>query len=102
MCRPRHIEIIGSSLAIVWENNDESIISLIDLRKACPCAYCKGDVGVFSPLRLPASNSSNESNKFEVYKLESIGHYAIRFHWSDGHNAGIYPFVLLKQINDIK
>jgi DUF971 family protein len=30
--------------------------------------------------------------------IDSVGRYAIRFHWSDGHSTGIYTFEHLREL----
>ena len=30
--------------------------------------------------------------------IEEVGAYAVRIHWNDGHNAGIYSFEHLRRI----
>ena len=33
-------------------------------------------------------------------RIQSVGRYALSFAWSDGHDSGIYPFDLLRQLGD--
>lgn len=30
--------------------------------------------------------------------IRHVGRYALRFDWSDGHDTGIYPFRLLREL----
>ena len=48
--KPTDIQIISEEMAIKWENGDESFVSLAKLRKACPCAGCKGEMDVMGKL----------------------------------------------------
>ena len=48
--KPTDIQIIGEEMAIKWDNGDESFIRLAKLRKACPCAGCKGEMDVMGNL----------------------------------------------------
>jgi DUF971 family protein len=34
----------------------------------------------------------------ELVSLEPVGNYGIRARWADGHDTGIYPWPLLRQI----
>ena len=48
--KPTDIQIIGEEMAIKWDNDEESFIHLAKLRKACPCAGCKGEMDVMGNL----------------------------------------------------
>jgi DUF971 family protein len=34
----------------------------------------------------------------KMLSVEPVGSYAIRIHWSDGHNTGIYSYEHLRKI----
>jgi DUF971 family protein len=34
----------------------------------------------------------------KILTAEPVGHYAVRIHWSDGHNSGIYSFDHFREI----
>lgn len=95
--KPLDIQAIGDELAVKWDDGTESYISLEKLRRACPCAACKGEVDILGnlyknpdqPLHPPA---------FRLLRLERIGGYAIQPIWADGHQSGIYSFEYLRQI----
>ena len=44
---PRDVMVVGRELAIVWEDGREDYIPLEKLRRACPCAMCKGEKDIF-------------------------------------------------------
>src|SRR3989454_8949279 len=44
--RPMDLQPIGDELAIKWDDGSESFISLEKLRRACPCAGCKGEADI--------------------------------------------------------
>ena len=101
--KPKNIVIIGNNLAISWNDNTESFIENKRLRDVCPCANCSGETDVFGNV-YKGNNSQNNANleKYIIKGYINIGHYAIRVVWGDGHNAGIYSFDLLKNLNDTK
>jgi len=33
---------------------------------------------------------------------EYVGNYALRIHWSDGHNTGMYNFKTLRALDDTR
>jgi len=35
----------------------------------------------------------------KILRLEPVGNYAIRIHWSDGHNTGLYTYEYLRSIS---
>jgi DUF971 family protein len=95
--RPLDIQLIGNELALKWEDDAEDFIGLEKLRRACPCAGCKGEVDILGnlyknpPLPLTAKSS-------ELVKMTSVGGYAIQPVWADGHNTGIYSFEYLRRV----
>ena len=46
--KPKNIEIVNNILAIAWDDGRENYIDLEKLRRACPCAMCKGETNVLS------------------------------------------------------
>jgi DUF971 family protein len=95
--RPVDIQRIGSELAIKWDNGSESFIALEKLRRACPCAGCKGEVDIMGNLyRGPDRPLSPTA--FELVRVEMVGTYAAQPIWADGHATGIYSFDYLRRI----
>ena len=95
--QPTDIQPIGQELAIRWEDGSESFIPLETLRRACPCAACKGEVDILGQLHkgpeqplLPAA--------FQLRRLERIGTYAVQPLWADGHATGLYSFDYLRKL----
>jgi DUF971 family protein len=96
--RPKNIEVIGQELAIRWEDDSESFIGLEKLRRACPCAGCKGEMDVLGNLhKAPVEPLSSAS--FRLVRISSVGGYALQPIWQDGHASGIYPFVFLRSLS---
>lgn len=83
----------GSRLRIEWEDGHVSTYEPWRLRLACPCAGCVDEM-TGERMLTPAMVSE------DVYPLEIryVGSYALRFHWSDGHDTGIYPFDYLRRL----
>jgi DUF971 family protein len=88
---PRHIAISRSTgIRIDWRDGHSSDYPLAWLRDHCPCAGCKKEV---------------QQTPFQMYKpvlriesVEPVGNYALRIHWNDGHNSGIYAYDYLRKI----
>ena len=93
------IDQMPVGLAIVWDDETDSLIPYELLRNSCPCAYCSGETDVFGNVYI-GEGIKKSGLAFEIDKIESVGHYAIRIFWQDHHNSGIYPFDLLKRLDD--
>jgi DUF971 family protein len=87
-------------LIIIWNDGHTSTFSFSLLRRACPCAECRGghekmtsepDPYVFT---LPDENSPST----RMRNLEAVGTYAITIEWEDGHNYGIYNWHYLRAL----
>jgi DUF971 family protein len=95
--RPADLEIIGAELAIKWEDGAESFISLETLRRACPCAACKGERDVLGQLH-KGPDTPLSPRSFQLTRIASVGGYGITPVWADGHASGIYPFEYLARL----
>jgi DUF971 family protein len=97
--RPVDLQIIGNELAIKWDDGGEDFIPLEPLRRACPCAGCKGEVDILGNVyRGPEQGLTPKA--FELVRMERVGGYALQPVWADGHATGIYSFDYLKQVAD--
>jgi DUF971 family protein len=95
--RPLDIQHIGSELAVKWADGGEDFIPLEKLRRACPCAGCKGETDILGNLyKNPEQPLTPKA--FELVKILSVGGYAIQPAWADGHNTGIYSFDYLRRV----
>jgi len=100
---PEHIAISKSKgIKIDWKDHHHSDYPLAYLRDECPCATCTGAHGT-EPQK--STYSSAPPSPFKLYEptlkmlsVESVGNYAIRINWSDGHNTGIYSFDHFRKI----
>jgi DUF971 family protein len=95
--RPDDIQHIGSDLAIRWDDGSEDFISLERLRRACPCAGCKGEVDILGNL-YKNPEKPFASNAFELVRFSAVGGYAIQPVWTDGHDSGIFSFDYLRRL----
>jgi ATP-binding protein involved in chromosome partitioning len=82
-----------TTLAITWADGTESTYEVFDLRVKCPCATCvdefTGEVRL-DPATVPAD--------VRPTRIESVGNYAIKITWSDGHDTGIYAYEYLRRL----
>ena len=95
--RPLDLQFIGRELAVKWDDGAESFISLEQLRRACPCAGCKGETDIMGQVhRHPEEPLTARS--FELVRIVHVGGYAIQPVWADGHATGLFSFEYLKRI----
>ena len=92
---PIQIKIIGNKdLYVKWDDNSESEINFMKLRKFCPCATCASEREEQSETFIPIFSG----NQITVKSIQQVGSYAISIHWKDGHNTGIFEFPFLKSL----
>lgn len=95
---PRNVQLVGSELAVAWNDGSESFIPLERLRRACPCASCGGEPDVLGNVIRPHVTYTGPS--FGLSGWIWVGGYAIQLHWQDGHQTGIYPYQYLRRLSD--
>ncbi len=95
--RPSDIQPIGNELAIKWDDGSEDFIPFEKMRRACPCAGCKGETDILGNLyRGPEQPLTAQA--FQLVKLAKVGGYALQPVWADGHATGIYSFEYLRRL----
>jgi DUF971 family protein len=99
--RPLDIQLIGNELAIKWSDGTEHFVAWEKLRRACPCAGCKGEVDILGNL-YKNPEVAFTARSFELKSFAMVGGYAIQPVWADGHNTGIYSFDYLQRVAVIK
>ena len=100
---PLHLAISKSKgMTVDWADGHVSRFTNEYLRDNCPCASCTGAHGT-EPQR--SNYASPSADPFPMFKpklkmddVEEVGSYAIRIHWNDGHNSGIYSYEHLRRI----
>ena len=95
--RPMDMQQIGTELAIRWDDQTESFVPLEKLRRACPCAGCKGETDVMGNLYIGPPKAF-KANSFQLKGIAHVGGYAIQPQWADGHSTGLYSFEMLKRL----
>jgi len=104
---PLHLAISKSKgITIDWSDGHTSRFTCAQLRDACPCASCTGSHGTEpQKTNYSASTPQSSADPFPMFKpalkmdsIEEVGAYAVRIHWNDGHDTGIYSFAYLRTI----
>jgi DUF971 family protein len=96
--KPIDIQPVGQELAIRWDDGSESYIPLEKLRRACPCAACKGETDIMGHLHR-GPPVALAPNSFELRRIAQVGGYGIQPVWGDGHATGIYSFDHLRALS---
>jgi len=96
MIPPKNMQLIGTELAIVWEDGEESYIPSSTLRANSPSASVSGEKDIFGTQY--GGESGKDYSQVEIESWTPVGNYAFRFHFSDKHNTGIYSYDLLRKL----
>ena len=87
------IEESDSELSIGWSDDAESKYNAAELRRACPCAGC---IDEWTGKKMLRDESVADDISFSHISI--VGRYALNFHFSDGHETGIYTFAMLRKM----
>lgn len=82
-------------LMIKWDDNSESMIEILLLRKHCPCATCIAERDQQGKLFIPLF----AANQVLISEIKTIGNYALGITWKDGHYTGIYEYPFLRYLS---
>ena len=93
----------GTGVDIEWKDGHRSHYPFPFLRDACPCALCDDERGKSG--RKPGEAPKLAPNALPMFKeaakplsADAVGKYAIKFHWNDGHELGIYSWQFLRDV----
>ncbi|WP_417547650.1 DUF971 domain-containing protein [Marinobacter segnicrescens] len=75
---------------ITWPDGLESRLSCLVLRKSCACSGC-------SAARQKGAITLIDAD-IGIDNLNVHGVSAMQFHFTDGHNRGLYPWTYLRQL----
>lgn len=91
---PQELKQVGQKhLGIVWSDGHQSLFNVRNIRLKCRCAHC-----VDEWTREPLLKGESIPQDIRPRRIESVGRYALKFEWSDGHDTGFYTFELLRSL----
>lgn len=94
---PKKIRLIDKKkLLIIWDDGNESVLELSELRKRCPCATCLAEREKQGKKYIPLF----AENQITIKSIDQVGSYAVQITWNDGHNTGIYEYHFLKKFSE--
>jgi len=81
------------TLAVTWTDGRHDSFDVVTLRRKCPCAVCIDEwtrKELLKPEDIPES--------VRPVRIDSVGTYALKIAFSDGHSTGIYTFQMLRDL----
>lgn len=95
MIEPTQItEETESTISIKWSDDSETAYDAPTLRRQCPCASC---VNEWTGQKI--LEDKNVPDDLSFSHISIVGRYALNFHFSDGHDTGIFSFDLLRRMS---
>jgi len=91
---PKELKQMGQKhLGIIWNDGHQSLFNVRNLRLKCRCANC-----VDEWTREALLKEDSVPSDIRPRKIESVGRYALKVEWSDGHDTGFYTFEHLRSL----
>lgn len=78
-------------LGVKWSDGHHSTYQVRNIRLECPCAHC-----VDEWTRKKILKADSVPADIKPKKIDTVGRYALKFTWSDGHDTGFYTFDQLR------
>jgi DUF971 family protein len=89
----RIVEESDSEVSIEWSDGAETRYNAVQLRRVCPCAAC---VDEWTGKKTLDERSVPDDLAFRHISI--VGRYALNFHFTDGHDTGIFSFAYLRKL----
>ena len=91
MIEPTQItEESDREIMIKWSDETETRYTAAQLRRSCPCAGC---INEWTGEKMLDPGKIADDITFSHTSI--VGRYALNFHFSDGHDTGIFSFKYL-------
>lgn len=95
---PQKIRVLREAgvMEITWPPEEVIRYPFFVLRCECPCAGCVNEFTgerTLDPRAVPGD--------IKPTSVEFSGNYALKIHWSDGHNTGLYSWDLLDRLRAV-
>lgn len=98
MLPPTDLQLVGDIVALRWPDGREDYLPMETLRAASPSAEMKGEPDLFG--RIHGADPRKDFPGVRVLDWAWVGGYAVRLHFSDGHQSGLFSFQLLRSLGD--
>lgn len=90
----RIIEESDSEVSIEWSDGAGTRYSAAQLRRSCPCAGC---IDEWTGEKTLDDRAVPDDMAFRHISI--VGRYALNFHFTDGHDTGIFSFAYLRKLS---
>ena len=87
------VEDSDREITIKWSDDIETRYNAAQLRRSCPCAGC---VNEWTGEKMLDTGKIADDITFSHTSI--VGRYALNFHFSDGHDTGIFSFKYLREL----
>lgn len=87
-------QVDAHTLGIDWSDGVQSRWRLSHLRRHCPCAMC-----VDEWTRERRLDIDSVDDNLSAVGIDSVGRYALRVKFADGHDSGIFTYDLLRELD---
>lgn len=87
------VEENDREISIKWSDDAETSYNAAQLRRSCPCASCVNEWTGEKIL-----NEASVPEDIIINSTSVVGRYALNFHFSDGHETGIFTFQYLRKL----
>ncbi len=86
-------QVDAKTLAITWTDGRKNLFDVVLLRRSCPCATC-----IDEWTRAQRLKPADIADTVRPVRIDSVGSYALKIEFSDGHSTGIYTFPMLRNL----
>lgn len=98
MIAPEQIALLGDEVAIRWADGRENFYPMAYLREMSPSAENMGETDLLG--NRYGGDSTTKYPGVRVTGWGIIGGYAVQFHFSDGHNTGLFTYDYLRKLGE--
>ncbi len=82
------VDRIAEEVRVTFDDEVTATFELLELRKACPCAGCRG--------HREQGREAYLGDTISILDAQLHGNWGISLRWSDGHDTGIYAWTYLR------
>ncbi|MBB5190875.1 DUF971 family protein [Silvimonas terrae] len=86
---PQQVVLTAQTLLLDWGDGPLRLTH-VQLRAACRCSQCEA--------ARRQGRGQTPAQDIRITRVEPLGHYAVQLVFSDGHDRGIYPWSMLRQL----
>lgn len=90
-------QLDNARLSWGWSDGHDGLVTLQTLRDRCPCAECNGET-VLLRTHEPPEPVKETPGRYVLKGAETVGEYALKFVWGDGHDMGLYTWEHLRRM----